>query len=130
MVGIPDGLGAYDNGDGTMTVLMNHELGRPQACRASTVKPAPSSASSHRQGDSEVLQAEDLSKDVFFYDRNTDTYVENVHFSALRSSAGFARLIWRRFPPSLTRKPGSARPSGFSSTARKSAMRAGPLLTW
>ncbi len=27
MVGIPDGLGAYDNGDGTITVLMNHELG-------------------------------------------------------------------------------------------------------
>jgi hypothetical protein len=27
MGGIPDGLGAYDNGDGTMTVLMNHEWG-------------------------------------------------------------------------------------------------------
>lgn len=27
MVGLPDGLGAYDNGDGTFTVLMNHELG-------------------------------------------------------------------------------------------------------
>jgi hypothetical protein len=26
MVGIPDGLGAYDNGNGTFTVLMNHEL--------------------------------------------------------------------------------------------------------
>ena len=26
MVGIPDGLGAYDNDDGTFTVLMNHEL--------------------------------------------------------------------------------------------------------
>jgi hypothetical protein len=26
MVGIPDGLGALDNGDGTITVLMNHEL--------------------------------------------------------------------------------------------------------
>src|SRR5689334_15476554 len=26
MVGIPDGLGAYDNKDGTITVLMNHEL--------------------------------------------------------------------------------------------------------
>src|SRR5262245_12367578 len=25
MAGIPDGLGAYDNGDGTFTVLMNHE---------------------------------------------------------------------------------------------------------
>jgi secreted PhoX family phosphatase len=27
MAGIPDGLGAYDNGNGTFTVLMNHELG-------------------------------------------------------------------------------------------------------
>src|SRR4029453_15178982 len=27
MVGIPDGLGAFDNRDGTFTVLMNHELG-------------------------------------------------------------------------------------------------------
>src|SRR5262245_24904923 len=26
MVGIPDGLGAYDNGDGTFTLLMNHEI--------------------------------------------------------------------------------------------------------
>lgn len=27
MAGIPDGLGAYDNGNGTFTVLMNHEFG-------------------------------------------------------------------------------------------------------
>ena len=27
MTGVPDGLGAFDNGDGTFTVLMNHELG-------------------------------------------------------------------------------------------------------
>ena len=26
MIGIPDGMGAYDNGDGTFTVLMNHEI--------------------------------------------------------------------------------------------------------
>src|SRR5262249_54014562 len=26
MVGIPDGMGAYDNGDGTFTVVMNHEI--------------------------------------------------------------------------------------------------------
>lgn len=26
MVGLPDGLGAYDNGNGTFTVLMNHEI--------------------------------------------------------------------------------------------------------
>lgn len=29
MAGIPDGLGAYDNGDGTFTVLMNHEIVNP-----------------------------------------------------------------------------------------------------
>ena len=28
--GIPDGLGAYDNGDGTFTLLVNHELGATQ----------------------------------------------------------------------------------------------------
>lgn len=28
MAGIPDGLGAWDNGDGTFTLLMNHELGK------------------------------------------------------------------------------------------------------
>ena len=27
--GVPDGIGAYDNGDGTVTVLVNHEL-RPE----------------------------------------------------------------------------------------------------
>src|SRR5690349_12007387 len=30
MVGLPDGLGAFDNGDGTFTLLMNHELGSTQ----------------------------------------------------------------------------------------------------
>ena len=30
MVGIPDGLGAYDNNNGTFTVLMNHELSANQ----------------------------------------------------------------------------------------------------
>ena len=30
MAGIPDGLGAFDNGDGTFTVLMNHELRNTQ----------------------------------------------------------------------------------------------------
>jgi hypothetical protein len=26
LVGIPDGLGAFDNGDGTFTLLVNHEI--------------------------------------------------------------------------------------------------------
>jgi hypothetical protein len=34
MVGIPDGLGAFDNGNGTFTLLMNHELQNAGAVRA------------------------------------------------------------------------------------------------
>src|SRR5215813_4861588 len=34
MCGIPDGLGAFDNGDGTFTVLMNHEIASGGAVRA------------------------------------------------------------------------------------------------
>jgi len=30
LVGTPDGLGAYDNGDGTFTLLVNHEIGDDQ----------------------------------------------------------------------------------------------------
>jgi hypothetical protein len=30
MVGIPDGLGAMDNGDGTLSIYMNHEAGKDQ----------------------------------------------------------------------------------------------------
>ncbi len=37
MAGIPDGLGAYSNGDGTMTVLANHEIGATQTI--TTVRP-------------------------------------------------------------------------------------------
>ncbi len=33
MVGIPDGLGAFRNADGTMTVLMNHELGKDKGIK-------------------------------------------------------------------------------------------------
>src|SRR5258705_13099897 len=34
MVGIPDGWGAFDNCDGTFTVLMNHEIASGGAVRA------------------------------------------------------------------------------------------------
>ena len=52
MAGIPDGLGAFDNGDGTFTVLMNHELRNTAG-----VEPRPRRGGrlrvevGHRQGD-------------------------------------------------------------------------------
>src|SRR5690348_13057494 len=40
MVGIPDGLGAFDNEDGTFTLLMNHELPGNGIVRAHGLKGA------------------------------------------------------------------------------------------
>jgi hypothetical protein len=38
MAGIPDGLGAFDNGDGTFTVLMNHEISNSNPALAGVVR--------------------------------------------------------------------------------------------
>lgn len=66
MVGIPDGLGAFPNGDGTFTVLMNHEL-RPGtgAVRDHGADGAFVSAWTVRSGSLEVVAGEDLVKRVY-----------------------------------------------------------------
>jgi Bacterial protein of unknown function (DUF839) len=69
MVGIPDGLGAFDNGDGTFTVLMNHELPstsgivRTHGARGSFVSEWIVSSS-----DLEVLHGEDLIRTLHTWD--------------------------------------------------------------
>jgi hypothetical protein len=61
MVGIPDGLGAFDNGDGTFTVLMNHELGAGVGvARAHGSAGAFVSRWTVRKDDLSVVQGEDL----------------------------------------------------------------------
>lgn len=61
MAGIPDGLGAYDNGDGTLTLLMNHELrDTVGVIRAHGAKGAFVSKWQIRKNDLEVLNGEDL----------------------------------------------------------------------
>lgn len=61
MVGIPDGLGAYDNGDGTFTVLMNHELGATVgSTRAHGATGAFVSEWTIRKSDFAVLGGQDL----------------------------------------------------------------------
>jgi hypothetical protein len=65
LVGKPDGLGAFDNGDGTFTLLMNHELGggagvvRAHGARGSFV-----SRWLIRKDDLSVVEGEDLIKRV------------------------------------------------------------------
>lgn len=66
MVGIPDGLGAFDNGDGTFTVVMNHEL-RPDrgAVRAHGSKGAFVSRWVIDKETLEVIAGDDLIEEVF-----------------------------------------------------------------
>jgi Ca2+-binding RTX toxin-like protein len=79
MAGIPDGLGAFDNGDGTMTVLMNHELGqalgvvREHGSTGAFVSKLTIDMTTH-----EVLDAKDLSEDVFLFNRTTNAYEETT----------------------------------------------------
>lgn len=73
MVGIPDGLGAYDNGNGTFTVLMNHELGGSDgAVRAHGATGAFVSEWTIRKSDFKVLSGSDLiqSTKVWYADGN------------------------------------------------------------
>jgi hypothetical protein len=61
MVGIPDGLGAFDNGDGTFTLLMNHELGATAGItRAHGAKGAFVSRWTIRKDDLSVVEGSDL----------------------------------------------------------------------
>lgn len=75
MAGIPDGLGAYDNGDGTFTVLMNHELGATVgAVRAHGAKGAFVSKWIVDADTLEVLHGEDLIQQVVTHDTATGTW--------------------------------------------------------
>jgi VCBS repeat-containing protein len=75
MVGIPDGMGAYDNGDDTFTVLLNHELGETQG-----VVRAHGSIGSFvskwiiRKDNLQVLRGEDLIQRVVKWNALTSSY--------------------------------------------------------
>lgn len=76
MVGIPDGLGAYDNHDGTFTVLMNHELRETAgAVRQHGARGAFVSQWIIRKSDLKVLHGGDLIKQTLGYDRSTASFV-------------------------------------------------------
>ena len=90
MEGIPDGLGAFDNGDGTFTVLMNHEisagLGIP---RAHGGNGAFVSEWVFDKTTLQVLSGKDLMHDVWLYDTATNSYVDH---NAANSPVSFSRF--------------------------------------
>ncbi|PTR17337.1 uncharacterized protein DUF839 [Nitrosospira sp. Nsp2] len=75
MVGFPDGLGAYDNGNGTFTVLMNHELA-PGAgiARAHGATGAFVSEWVINKADFKVIRGADLATTHYLWNRSANRY--------------------------------------------------------
>lgn len=90
--GIPDGLGAFDNGDGTFTVLVNHEISAQSGLpRRHGVDGAFVTRLVLSKSTLEVLQASDLITNVFLWD-----VAQQKHLSL--SSVGFSRFCSADLP--------------------------------
>jgi hypothetical protein len=75
LVGKPDGLGAFDNGDGTFTLLTDHELRAGEGvARAHGARGAFVSKWTIRKDDLSVVQGEDLIRQVVTWNRTTSSY--------------------------------------------------------
>lgn len=90
MAGIPDGLGAYDNNDGTFTVLMNHELsGTLGAVRAHGARGAFVSEWIINKSDLSVVSGNDLIRNVYGWNSSTqssNTAASTIAFNRLCSA--------------------------------------------
>lgn len=75
MAGLPDGLGAYDNGNGTFTILMNHEFGNTAgAVHAHGSKGAFVSKWIVNKSDLSVVSGSDLIQTVNLWNPATSSY--------------------------------------------------------
>jgi hypothetical protein len=80
MVGIPDGLGAFDNGDGTFTLLMNHELSPSDGiAREHGGTGAFISSLTIDKSTLQVTEAHDLIQTVHVYDPASRSYAVSAH---------------------------------------------------
>ncbi|MFZ5893498.1 MAG: hypothetical protein ACOY0T_20725 [Myxococcota bacterium] len=87
MVGIPDGLGAFDNGDGTFTLLSNHELTAAAGIpRAHGGTGAFVSRWQIRKSDLRVLHGEDLIQQVQLFSGGVYTPTTGVAMSRFCSA--------------------------------------------
>jgi hypothetical protein len=87
MAGVPDGLGAFDNGDGTFTVLMNHELTATSGvARAHGGTGAFVTKLVIRKDDLAVVSGEDLIKQVYVWNGSSYILSPNLKFSRFCSA--------------------------------------------
>lgn len=93
MIGIPDGLGAFDNGNGTFTLLLNHEIPAGLGIvRAHGANGAFVSKWTIQKGSLEVLSGEDLIEEVATWNTGTSSY------NAPASGIAMARLCSADLP--------------------------------
>lgn len=79
MAGLADGLGAYDNGNGTFTVLMNHEIGNTLgAVRAHGTIGAFVSKWIVNKSDLSVVSGSDLIQTINLWNPGTGSYVQDT----------------------------------------------------
>lgn len=92
MVGIPDGLGAFDNGDNTFTLLMNHELPGNGIVRDHGLRGAFVSRWVIEKGSFRVLQGEDLIKQAWKWDAASYSFVPETRAYSRFCSADLPAL--------------------------------------
>ncbi len=79
MVGIPDGLGAYDNNNGTFTLLMNHELGNTQGTvRTHGATGAFVSKWVINKSNLSVVSGSDLIQSVYTWNTASNSFVQGT----------------------------------------------------
>ncbi len=98
MCGLPDGMGAFDNGDGTFTALINHEMGNGVgAVHAHGSIGAFVSKWVIRKSDFTVLSGSDLIQSVALWNPSTSSYI-TYSSSFPSTSAAFNRFCSADLP--------------------------------
>jgi hypothetical protein len=105
MVGIPDGLGAFDNDDRTFTLLMNHELGSTLgAIRGHGSKGAFVSRWVIDKRTMKVISGSDLMREIFLWDAGTQrSFAASTTFAFNRFCSGDLPEITAFYNPSTGR---------------------------
>jgi hypothetical protein len=95
LVGKPDGLGAFDNGDGTFTLLTDHELRAGEGvARAHGARGAFVSKWTIRKDDLSVVQGEDLIRQVVTWTGRRRATTRR------RQASSYGSFVQRRCHPS------------------------------
>ncbi|WP_160122625.1 calcium-binding protein [Rhodovarius lipocyclicus] len=98
--GVPDGLGAFDNGDGTVTILVNHEIGNTAGVvRAHGFKGSYVDQIELNKADLSVVSMTDLATGLHLWDSASTSYVlATAGASGIAGQGALARLCSADLP--------------------------------